>query len=197
MENTAKTDNFLKAIKKHAEKQRQSIQNEVEHIKEQKIKEAEKKGRLDSEKYISDKLEAKRNEETSKVAKLMQDGQKELFLMRSEMTESVFKKAEEKLIGFTQTDEYSRKLIESAKAISEVFGNKDCTLSVSEKDLSSADRISALFSGKAEVTSDKSIKIGGIKGYCSELNIIADETLDSKLAAQREWFVENAGLSVL
>lgn len=197
MENTAKTDNFLKAIKKHAEKQRQSIQNEVEHIKEQKIKEAEKKGRLDSEKYISDKLEAKKNEETSKVAKLMQDGQKELFLMRSEMTESVFKKAEEKLIGFTQTDEYSRKLIESAKAISEVFGNKYCTLSVSEKDLSSADRISALFSGKAEVTSDKSIKIGGIKGYCSELNIIADETLDSKLAAQREWFVENAGLSVL
>lgn len=197
MENTAKTDNFLKAIKKHAEKQRQSIQNEVEHIKEQKIKEAEKKGRLDSEKYISDKLEAKKNEETSKVAKLMQDGQKELFLIRSEMTESVFKKAEEKLIGFTQTDEYSRKLIESAKAISEVFGNKDCTLSVSEKDLSSAGRISALFSGKAEVTSDKSIKIGGIKGYCSELNIIADETLDSKLAAQREWFVENAGLSVL
>lgn len=197
MENTAKTDNFLKAIKKHAEKQRQSIQNEVEHIKEQKIREAEKKGRLDSEKYISDKLEAKKNEETSKVAKLMQDGQKELFLMRSEMTESVFKKAEEKLIGFTQTDEYSRKLIESAKAISEVFGSKDCTLSVSEKDLSSADRISALFSGKAEVTSDKSIKIGGIKGYCSELNIIADETLDSKLAAQREWFVENAGLSVL
>ena len=197
MENTAKTDNFLKAIKKHAEKQRQSIQNEVEHIKEQKIKEAEKKGKLDSEKYISDKLEAKKNEETSKVAKLMQDGQKELFLMRSEMTESVFKKAEEKLIGFTQTDEYSRKLIESAKAISEVFGNKDCILSVSEKDLSSADRISALFSGKAEVTSDKSIKIGGIKGYCSELNIIADETLDSKLAAQREWFVENAGLSVL
>lgn len=197
MENTAKTDNFLKAIKKHAEKQRQSIQIEVEHIKEQKIKDAEKKGKLDSEKYISDKLEAKKNEETSKVAKLMQDGQKELFLMRSEMTESVFKKAEEKLIGFTQTDEYSRKLIDSAKAISEVFGNKDCTLSVSEKDLSSADRISALFSGKAEVTSDKSIKIGGIKGYCSELNIIADETLDSKLAAQREWFVENAGLSVL
>lgn len=197
MENTAKTDNFLKAIKKHAEKQRQSIQNELEHIKEKKIKDAEKKGRLDSEKYISDKLEAKKNEETSKVARLMQDGQKELFLMRSEMTESVFKKAEEKLIGFTQTDEYSRKLIDSAKAISEVFGDKDCTLSVSEKDLGSADRISALFSGKAEVTSDKSIKIGGIKGYCSELNIIADETLDSKLAAQREWFVENAGLSVL
>ncbi|MCH5297197.1 MAG: hypothetical protein J1E85_05960 [Ruminococcus sp.] len=197
MENTTKTDNFLAAIKKHAEKQRQSIQTEVKHIKEEKIKEAEKKGKLDSEKYISDKLEAKKNEETSKVAKLMQEGQKELFLKRVEMTESVFNKAEEKLIKYTQTDEYSHKLIDSAKAISEIFGDKNCTLNISEKDLGNADKISALFSGKAEVTADKSIKIGGIKGYCSELNIIADETLDSKLAAQREWFVENSGLSVL
>lgn len=197
MENTTKTDNFLTAIKKHAEKQRQSIQTEVKHIKEEKIKEAEKKGKLDSEKYISDKLEAKKNEETSKVAKLMQEGQKELFLKRMEMTESVFNKAEEKLIKYTQTDEYSHKLIDSAKAISEIFGDKNCTLNISEKDLGNADKISALFSGKAEVTADKSIKIGGIKGYCSELNIIADETLDSKLAAQREWFVENSGLSVL
>lgn len=197
MENTTKTDNFLAAIKKHAEKQRQSIQTEVKHIKEEKIKEAEKKGKLDSEKYISDKLEAKKNEETSKVAKLMQEGQKELFLKRVEMTENVFNKAEEKLIKYTQTDEYSHKLLDSAKEIAQIFGDKNCTLNISEKDMCSADKISALFSGKAEVTADKSIKIGGIKGYCSELNIIADETLDSKLAAQREWFVENSGLSVL
>lgn len=197
MENAAKTDNFLKAIKKHAEKQRQSIQIEVEHIKEEKIKEARKKGKLDSSKYISDKLEAKKSEETSKVSKLMQDGQKELFLKRAEMTESVFNKAEEKLIKYTQTEKYSQKLIDSAKAISNIFEEKNCVLSISEKDLGSADKISALFSGKAEVTADKSIKIGGIKGFCPELNIIADETLDSKLAAQREWFVENSGLSVL
>lgn len=197
MENAAKTDNFLKAIKKHAEKQRQSIQIEVEHIKEEKIKEASNKGRLDSAKYISDKLEAKKSEETSKVSKLMQDGQRELFLKRAEMTESVFKKAEEKLIRYTQTEEYLQKLIDSAKAIANIFEGKNCILSISEKDFGSAGNISALFSGKAEVTVDKSIKIGGIKGYCSELNIIADETLDSKLAAQREWFVENSGLSVL
>lgn len=197
MENTAKTDNFLKAIKKYAEEQRHSIQIEVEHIKEEKLKKAREKGELDSKKYISDNLEAKKNEETSKVAKIMQEKQKELFLKRLEMTETIFKKAEDKLINYTKTDKYSQKLIDSAKAISEFFGNKNCTLSISEKDLNSADKISAVFSGNAEVIADKSIKIGGIKGYCSELNIIADETLDSKLAAQKEWFVENSCLSVL
>lgn len=197
MENTVKTDNFLKAIRKHAEEQQRSIQVEVEHIKEEKIKEAKQKGKIDSAKYISDMLEAKKNEETSKISKLTQDGQKELFLKRAEMTESVFIKAEEKLIKYAQTDEYSHKLIDSAKAISNVFGNKDCILSVSSRDSGFADKISAQFAGKAEVTADKSIKIGGIRGFCPELNIIADETLDSKLVAQREWFIENSGLSVL
>lgn len=197
MENAAKTDNFLQAIKKYAEEQRQSMQNEVKHIKEEKIKAAKKRGKIDSDKYISDKLEAKKTEETSKVAKLMQDGQKKLFLKRSEITKTVFNKAEEKLIKYTQTDEYSQKLIDSAKAIAEIFGDKNCTLSVNEKDLAFADKISALFTGKAEVTVDTSIKIGGIKGYCSDLSIIADETLDSKLDAQKEWFVENSNLSVL
>lgn len=197
MENAAKTDNFLQAIKKYAEEQRQSMQNEVKHIKEEKIKAAKKRGKIDSDKYISDKLEAKKTEETSKVAKLMQDGQKKLFLKRSEITKTVFNKAEEKLTKYTQTDEYSQKLIDSAKAIAEIFGDKNCTLSVNEKDLGFADKISALFTGKAEVTVDTSIKIGGIKGYCSDLSIIADETLDSKLDAQKEWFVENSNLSVL
>ena len=53
------------------------------------------------------------------------------------------------------------------------------------------------FAGSTEVVADKSIKIGGIKGFCKAMNIVADETLDSKLYAQKEWFIENSGLSVL
>ena len=59
------------------------------------------------------------------------------------------------------------------------------------------EEIKALFGGIAEVLADKTIKIGGVKGYCKSMGIIADETLDSKLDAQREWFTENAALSVL
>ena len=93
MNKTAKTDNFLKAIKKYADEQRNAMRTEVEQLKEEKIKEAEKKAKYDSEKLIKDKLEAKRNEETSRLAKLTQEGQKKLFLERAEMTDNVFKKA--------------------------------------------------------------------------------------------------------
>ena len=78
-----------------------------------------------------------------------------------------------------------------------MFDGRDCVLYVNERDLGAAEGIKALFGGSTEVRADKTIKIGGIRGYCASMGIIADETLDSKLEAQREWFVENAALSVL
>ena len=48
MNKTAKTDNFLKAIKKYADEQRNAMRTEVEQLKEEKIKEAEKKAKYDS-----------------------------------------------------------------------------------------------------------------------------------------------------
>ncbi len=197
MEKTAKTDNFLKAIKKYADNQRNTILSEVDNFKKEKIAEAKKKAEYDSEKLIKDKLEAKKNEQTSKIAKLMQEGQRKLFLERAEMTESVFKKAEEKLIEFTKTTKYSELLNNYAKNISALFDGKSCVIYINERDMAFADQIKTLFGGKAELCADKTIKIGGLKGYCEALSIVADETLDSKLNAQREWFFENSGLSVL
>ncbi len=197
MENTVKTDNFLNAIKKYADEQRNAMRIEVEQLKEEKLREAEQKAKYDSEKLIKDRLEEKKNEETSKLAKMTQDGQKKLFLKRAEMTDNIFKKAEEKLIEYTKTPEYSEKLVQSAKNISALFGAESCVLYINERDIAFADKIKALFSGETEVLSDYSVKIGGIKGFCKAMSIVADETLDSKLSAQKDWFIENSGLSVL
>ena len=197
MEKAKKTDNFLNAIKKYADEQRNAMHEEVEQLKDEKIKEAEKRAQYDSEKLIKDKLEEKRNKLTSKIAKMTQDGQRELFLERSKMTDEVFKKAEEKLIEYTKSSEYSEMLNKSAKEMATLFGGESCTLYVNERDVDKADKIKAAFKGEAEIVADKKIKIGGIKGYCRAMRIVADDTLDSKLDSQREWFNENSGLSVL
>lgn len=197
MSNKVKTDNFLKAIKKHSEAQKAALHNQVEQLKTEKLAETEKKAQHDSEKLIKDKLEEKRNQQTRLLAKKTQDGQKKLFLERAAMTEKIFKKAQEKLIEYTKTNEYLEMLRKSASEIAELFGNNGCVLYVNEHDLNSADSIKAVFGGSAEVIADKSIKIGGIRGYCESMSIVADETLDSKLAMQKDWFIENSTLSVL
>ena len=198
MENTTHTDNFLQAIKRYAEEQQRCSEIEAEQLKKEKLNNAKAKGKHDSEKYIKDMLEQKRNEETSKLATLIAEGRKKLFMERAEMTEEIFKMAENKLHKYSATQEYKNKILESAQNIAALFGNKSCVVYINEKDLASADKIKEIFNSNAEVLADnKSVKLGGIKAFCKELSIVADETLDSKLEAQREWFTENSSLSVL
>ena len=192
-----KTDNFLKAIRRYAKQQKSVMKGEGKQLKTERLKEAEEKAKRDSQRLIKDKLQETRTRQTAILAKKTQDGQRKLFIARSAMVEEVFKKAADKLVEYAKSDAYTSKLTDSAKAIADVFDGRDCVLYVNERDLGAAEGIKALFGGSTEVRADKTIKIGGIRGYCADMGIIADETLDSKLEAQREWFVENAALSVL
>lgn len=192
-----KTDNFLKAIKKYAGAQKKAMEGEVKQLKSERLKEAEEKAKRDSEALKKQKLNEVHNSQTAKLATKIQEGQKQLYIARAQMTEEVFKLASDKLKAYAQTAEYRAKLNDSAKAVAELFGGKDCIIYVNERDIAEAEQFKSLFSAGSEVKADKTIQIGGVKAYCESMGIIADETLDSKLDLQREWFVENAELSVL
>lgn len=192
-----KTDNFLKAIKKYAGAQKKAMEGEVKQLKSERLKEAEEKAKRDSEALKKQKLNEVHNSQTAKLATKTQEGQKQLYIARAQMTEEVFKLASDKLKAYAQTAEYRAKLNDSAKAVAEFFGGKDCIIYVNERDIAEAEQFKSLFSAGSEVKADKTIQIGGVKAYCESMGIIADETLDSKLDLQREWFVENAELSVL
>ena len=192
-----KTDKFLKAIRKYASEQKSAMRSEVKQLKTERLKEAEEKAKRDTEQMIRERKEETRSRETVIRAAKTKEGQKQLYIRRREMVESVFEKAAQKLVAYTATEAYAEKLIESARAVAELFGDNDCVLYVNERDLGMAERITPLFGGQAVVEADKTIRIGGIKGSCRSMRIIADETLDSKLEAQREWFIENSALSVL
>ncbi len=192
-----KTDNFLKAIKKYAKAQKGAMNGEVKQLKTERLKEAEEKGKRDSRELVKEKLAEQRSLNTARFAAQTREWQKELFLERVKMTEEVFKLTAARLTEYTKTEEYSAKLIDSAREMSGLFGENGCVLYLGERDLGRAKELKALFAGGAEVVADKTIKIGGIKGFCESMGIIADDTLDSKLEAQRGWFTENAALSVL
>ena len=192
-----KTDNFLKAIKKYAGAQKKAMEGEVKQLKSERLKEAEEKAKRDSEALKKQKLNEVHNSQTAKLATKTQEGQKQLYIARAQMTEEVFKLASDKLKAYAQTAEYRAKLNDSAKAVAELFGGKDCIIYVNERDIAETEQFKSLFSAGSEVKADKTIQIGGVKAYCESMGIIADETLDSKLDLQREWFVENAELSVL
>lgn len=193
----SKTDNFLKAIKKHAKAQQSAMQGEVRQLKTARLKEAEEQAKRDSERLLREKLTEKHNRQTAMLASKTQEGQRKLYAERVNMTDEVFRLAADKLRAYTETEAYADHLMESAREIAAYFGGRDCMLYLGEHDMDRAQALKSVFEGAVQVQADKTIRIGGVKGYCESLRVIADETLDSKLEAQREWFVENAALSVL
>lgn len=192
-----KTDNFLQAIKKYAKSQKTAMQGEVKQLKSSRLKEAEEKAKRDSQRLIKETLQEKRSRQTALLATKTQEGQRRLFVERAAMVDAVFEEAQKKLIEYTSTGAYAEKLKNSAKEIAELFDGNNCILYVCERDLKYSDMLKALFHSDTDIKADTAIRIGGIKGFCESMGVIADETIDSKLASQREWFVENSDLRVL
>lgn len=195
--NDAKTNNFLNAIQKYADKQKQDMQQEIETFKAEEMKKAEDEGLKAAYDIIHKEMDNNKTVITREFAKKEKESQDELFLERAKMMQTVFDKTTEKLIAYTATEEYKNKLTLQAQNIAKLFGNKSCIIYINEKDRNFASQLQDCFSGETQVKATPEIKIGGIKVYCEEMNIIADETLDSKLQDQRQWFTENSGLKVV
>lgn len=213
-ETQSNTDNFLKAIEKYAEEQRTKIRFESETYKKEELEKAETEGLREAYTLIQREMSAVRTEISSKLSRDEMESRTHLFEKRNEMTEKVFDKAAQKLIAFTKTAEYEKLILDSVKKIAQTLKADDIVFYVKSEDLKLAekikttfasergkekkltDKIRAAFSPACEVKASKEIKIGGITGRSANLGLIADDTLDTKLDGQREWFYKNSGLKV-
>ena len=191
-----KTSSFLKAINKYAQQQSDAILQEAEEFKKQEIEKATKEAITDAYTLIQKNISVEKSKIVSEYAKLEQKSRSELFIRRMQIVEEVFDKATNKLISFTRTDEYSNYIRRSANEISELFCGKSCIVYVKNDDADKADLIKSIIQN-CTIECDNSIVIGGIRCFCEELSMIADNTLDSKLSNQRQWFSENSDLKVV
>lgn len=191
-----KTSSFLKAINKYAQQQSDAILKEAEEFKKQEIEKATKEAITDAYTLIQKNISVEKSKIVSEYAKREQKSRSELFIRRMQIVEEVFDKATDKLISFTKTDEYSDYIRKSATEIAELFSGKSCIVYVKNDDTDKAQLIKDIIEN-CTVECDNSIIIGGIRCYCKELSMIADDTLDSKLLNQRQWFSENSDLKVV
>lgn len=204
----------MKAIEKYAEEQRNKIRFESESFKKQELEKAETEGIREAYTLIQREMAAIRTEISSQLSRDEMASRKKIFEKRNKMTENVFEKVTQRLVEFTKTADYEKLMLESVKKIAQALKADDVIFFIKESDLKFADKIKvaytaerlkdkkladkikSAFSPSCEVKSSKEIKIGGITGRSASLGLIADETLDTKLDGQREWFYQNSGLRV-
>ena len=192
----SKTDNFLKAIEKYAEEQRTKIQSESEDFKEKELSKAEEEGLKEAYVLIQRKMSDINTKISSELSKAESSSRSEIFIRRKEIAQEVFDKARKKLIDFTATDKYLELLKKSAKEIAKYLTADDVIIYIKESDMKFAKDIKNAFGGDCEIKPSEEILIGGVMGLSKKAGLLADETLDTKLSEQHEWFYENSGLRV-
>ena len=192
----SKTDNFLKAIEKYAAEQRSRLESEAEEFKEKELNKAEEDGLKEAYVLLQRKMLSINTGIARELSKAENASRKSTFAKRQEIEDKVFERAKEKLLEYAGTDKYIQKLLESTKTVSEKLTADDVTLYVCERDLKLKNKIISAFGRKCDVQASNEIQIGGIMGISRTVGLLADETLDTKLQNQREWFCENSGLTI-
>lgn len=191
-----KVNELIEDIQLQSKKENKTVISEISSYKESTLEEFARACEVSARKYAVSQIASGKAKIASELSEKHMTARGELVKKRSEMTDEVIRRAGDKLIEFTKTDDYPKLLRKSVEKISQVLHSNRVVLCVKPDDMKFEDMIKEAFGRFCTVESDDSIVIGGIKGYDRILFKLADETLDGKLADQREYFVNNSGLTI-
>lgn len=196
MQDTGRTSNFLKAINKYAAEQRKEIKTEAEEFRKYELQKAEAEVLRDAYFLIQHEMAEMKKNIASEVSKLEFEKRKELFAKRQSIMDDVLKKAQSKLLKFAETQEYVELLKNFAISISKILKKSGTVLYICKRDEKFIECIRESYGKICKVEVSDKVKIGGILAVNKVMSLVVDETLDSKLEEQKEWFAENSKLNI-
>lgn len=188
---------FFDAITKDAEERHEELTRKTRETVESGLEKAKAKANFQAQARIERERMLNEQEFNRTVANERTRQRARLTDKRGAITDGVFGDAREKLVAFTESDGYADFLKKSAAGFSAAFSQGDVTVYVRPGDMRFADDIKKAFGRDCKVESSDEITIGGCRAGVAGGSTVADDTLDTRLEAQREWFLENSGMSVI
>lgn len=189
----AKTKRFLKAINNAAMQKCTDIAKQIDETTKLEMARAEEEASRDGHAKITAAKEKIEANAKRTVANYELKKRKEIYQKRLDYQTAVFEEAKNQLIEFTKTDDYREFLVRIAKKISDLI-SENATVYLADNDFKFKDLISENIN--AEIITDSNIRIGGIKAFDVINNILIDDTLDTRLENQKEWFLENSDMKI-
>lgn len=195
MPNEKSINSLLGAIASEAEAEKEKIKYETGKFVEKQINDAEKDALAESYDLIrSETLKVRSDYGKAVTAKRIELGNR-MLLDRNNIKDAVFSNVKERILKFKASDDYKKFLLKSFEQCTAALGGDSFTVSFSKDDLPLAEILKA--SGiDFDAVFDDSIKLGGIKVMSRDGKLTADDTLDTRLASEAEWFEKNSGLVI-
>lgn len=190
-----KVGKFLQAINDYAEEQRKRILDEVREYYSAEMERAEKEVLSDAQQLVEREKAQNRNRIRHEISRKEMEAKRQLISHRANLVDGLFHDVSLRLLEYTKTPEYEKFLKAIAEKLSNVLSDVGSELMIRREDEAYIPLIREAF-GDCEIRFSDEIRLGGILGVSRYRGIVADETLDSRLEAQRTWFAANSGLTI-
>ena len=191
-----KVSKFVQAITAYAEEQRERIHQETEEFKSQRLLKAEQEALTDAYRLIQKENLSIRGEGIREISRRDLAARKELLTRRRQIMDEVFARAEEQILAFVSTPAYTALLQSLFQEAAAALPEQGTIFSVSKRDESLIPELSPLCPAGSRIETAEDIRLGGVRGENRQAGLIADNTLDSRLMAERDEFVRSSGLTV-
>ena len=189
-----KTKRFLKAINNAAIQKCTDIAKQIDQTTQIEMERAEKQASREGHAKIEAAKHKIQTNTKMRISEYNLQKKKEIYSKRKEYQNSVFDSAKKELVEFTKSDKYVDFLEKSLHDLSDKVGC-NTTIYCSAEDKKYEDLIKKVFPD-SNIEIDTTIEIGGIKIKDIDKSIMIDDTLDTRLSEQNEWFISNAKMQV-
>ena len=139
-----------------------------------------------------------RSEEGRKVSRHMLDNKKALYLRREEIAREVFEAVRDRIVAYSATPAYRKRLAEVAcQAVDTLKGTDDIVIRLRAEDMDQSSAITAALGGaKVSFQADPSILMGGLTAVSASLGRRVDATFGTAMEELNGHFAEIFGLSL-
>ena len=187
---------FDKTIKREAEKRIKELNDEIEYLHAKEMKK------------VTEDLEAKRDLELNKRMKELQlsyqdkinqigiDYDAKLLKERTFMTNIVFNAVLDRIYQFITSPEYEDLMKNKLGTLLKKYPDAKSIITISDRDTHLPKIIKEVMKSQAKIVKSPEIHLGGFEFLLEAEGLEVDETIDTKLIAQKEWFYKNSKLFI-
>lgn len=187
---------FKDEINRCAKAEEEAILEEVKEIRAKALEEIEKEAQRNAQLVLDQEKSEISSDMAIEKSRVSVDTTRRLIAKREEYSQQVFSAVKAKLIAFTEGKDYAEYLQKKAALLASAMHMDDGVFYVREVDLKYGDALKKGYGKACEVKASDTIEVGGFRFAQAAKGMEVDETFDSALNDQREWFYDHSGMII-
>ena len=192
-----KLNTFQQIILDDAAREREALLSEVERVRKTRLSAAEAELRKEIEARVQTEASAISGEMGQKISRQLLLDKRIIATRREEMAQEVFSLVRDRLLAFTQTDEYLPHLKKLYAEAFQALGNPyDGVILLRDADMQYTKELSAVLPGRHVTFQTGSFTLGGLIVDCHSKLLRAELSYDTALGDLDGHFAELFGLSL-